>query len=92
MTSDLVMPRHLCRKAVIYILELRRPRVRRPWVEVAGFRARRAARSLQEHIAFLLRRPVGPQAAPAPELDCHTGPNGWTLPRTAPGIRGMSIK
>jgi hypothetical protein len=28
----------------------------------------------------------------APESDCHTGPDGWTLPCTAPGIRGMSVK
>jgi hypothetical protein len=24
------------------------------------------------------------KVAPAPELDCYTGPDGWTLPRTAP--------
>ena len=27
------------------------------------------------------------RSASAPDLDCHTGPNGGTLPRTAPGIR-----
>jgi non-heme chloroperoxidase len=31
-----------------------------------------------------------PSAAPAPELGCHTGPDGWILPRTPPGIREMS--
>jgi hypothetical protein len=32
-----------------------------------------------------------PSAAPAPELGCHTGPEGWILPRTPPGIGEMPV-
>jgi hypothetical protein len=52
------------------------------WTEDGDFPARRA------------HDPSGqqPSAAPAPELDGCTGPNGCILPTTAPGIRGISAQ